>query len=347
MAVSEMSGKVQTVLGPIDPEDIGITLPHEHLLGYFKRMFTLPAEASQMAFTRAPITLETLPWIRSNYPNSYEALGLHDEEEVIKEVSMFYRAGGQTVVEASNIGLSRDPQGLVRISRATGLNIIMGAGYYVEPNQSEEWKQMSEDAMAEVIIKDIQEGVDDTGIKAGVIGEVGVSRTWTEAEKRSIRASAQAQRVTGAPILVHPISSPVEIAEWIAEAGGDVSRTIMSHLDVTIFDYETIKAVAETGCYIEYDKFGQEGSSQFPAKGFLPNDAQRLDTFIRLIEEGHLNQLVMSHDIAHRHQYTQNGGFGYVHIPKNVVPLMRAKGMTQEQIHTIIVENPKRVLPFA
>ena len=351
MAASEMSGKVHTVLGPIDPEDLGITLPHEHLLGHFKSQWSNPADASSMGLATQPITLENLDWIRNNYPHHYDTLGLYDEELVIKELSIYYRAGGQSVVEASTRGLGRDPLGLARVSRATGVNIITGAGYYLQRSQPLEWKQMSEDAMTEQIIKDVLEGIDDTGIKAGIIGEVACSPTPFEAELRSLRAGARAQGETGAALLIHPGTrdpdSLLKMIEIIAESGGDLRRTVMGHLDRVDPNVKTLKRMCESGCYVEYDKFGQEGSSQSAQKGTMPNDATRLDYIIQLIEAGHLDKILMSHDIAHKHQYSQLGGHGYVHMVKNVVPLMRAKGMTWEQIRAITVENPKQALTFS
>ena len=342
MTATELSGKIQTVLGVIDPNDLGITLPHEHLLANFKPIFLDPPEASQKGRAWGSITLEDLGWICCNWGSHWEHLGLFDEEAMIEEVSLFYRAGGKSLVEASNIGQQRDPMGLARISRATGLNIIMGSGYYVEPFQSEEWKQISEDAMAEQIMKDLLEGVGDTGLRAGIIGEVGCSSPWTETEKRSVRAAVRAQRETGAPLLIHPgrhPNAPQEITEVIAEAGGNLSRTIP--------DYKTVKKLAETGCYIEYDLFGLE-ATKYPFSPInMPNDGRRLDVIIQLIAEGHLGQILVAHDICFQNRLMQNGGHGYAHLLENVVPLMRRKGMTEEQINVIFIENPKRVLAFA
>ncbi|MFQ5933882.1 MAG: phosphotriesterase [Dehalococcoidia bacterium] len=350
MANSAVSGKAQTVLGLIDPEALGITLTHEHLLLDFKPLFVEPAEASQRDLAWQPITLENLGWIRYNWASHWGHLGLYDEEEIIEEVSLYYRAGGQSIVEASCVGMGRDPLGLARISRATGLNIVMGSGYYVESFQSEEWKQASEDSLVEEIIKDVTQGVGDTGIKAGIIGEIGCSWPWTDAEQKSVRAAARAQRETGAPLLIHPgrdPSAPKQITEVIAEAGGDLSRTIMSHIDRTIFDIDTVLDLAATGCYLEYDLFGLESAIYPLAPIDMPNDGTRVDHLIKLIEAGYGDRIVVAHDTAFQTRLVRYGGHGYAHLLENVVPIMRRKEMTQEQIDAIFVENPKRVLAFA
>lgn len=350
MAPSELSGKVQTVLGPIAPDTLGITMTHEHLLMHFKPLFVEPTEASQKGHAWKPITLDDLGWVRFNWASHWEHLGLYNEEEIIEEVSLYQRAGGLSVVEASSIGLGRDPLGLARISRATGLNILMGSGYYLENFQTEDWKTMSEDAMAEEIIKDVVEGVGDTGVRAGVIGEIGCSWPWIEAEKRSVRAAARAQQETGAPLLIHPgrhPSAPQQITDVIAEAGGNLTRTIMSHIDRTILDFETMRKLAETGCYLEFDLFGLESAIYPLAATDMPNDGRRVDFITQLIEAGHLEQIVVAHDTAFQTRLVRYGGHGYAHLLENVVPIMRRKGMTQDQINTIFIDNPRRVLPFA
>ena len=349
MSPSQLSGKVQTVLGPIAPDDLGVTLTHEHLLIHFKPLFAEPAEASRKGLSMSPVTIDDLGWIRANWANNYENLGLYDEETAIEEISRYYRAGGQSLVEASNNGIGRDPLALARISRATGLNIVMGSGYYVESFQPPDWRNKSEDSMVEEIVRDVEDGVGDTGIRSGIIGEIGCSWPWTEAEKRSVRAGARAQRETGAPLLIHPgrnPSAPGQIIEVIAGAGGDVSRTIMSHIDRTITDFETVKALAESGCYIEYDLFGLEATFYPLAPIEMPNDGQRVDFIIRLIEAGHLGQIVVAHDTAWKTRLVRYGGHGYAHLIESVVPIMRNKGMSQGQIDTIFVENPKRILAF-
>ena len=351
MSPSDRTGKVQTVLGAIDPDDLGVTLTHEHIFIHFKPLYVDPEEGSRKGVAMAPVTIDDLGWIRGNWANNYENLGLYDEAMMIDEVSRFYRAGGQSLVDATCNGIGRDPLGLARVARATGLNIVMGSGYYVEPFQPSGWTDKDEDTMVEEIIRDVEEGVGDTGVKAGIIGEIGCSWPWTEAEQRSVRAAARAQRATGAPLIIHPgrnPSAPQQIVEVIAEAGGDLSRTIMSHICRTISDFAVVKELAETGCYIEYDLFGAEQAYYPLAPDFtMPNDGARIDFITQLIQTGHLDQVVVAHDTAWKTRLKQFGGHGYAHLLENVVPIMRGKGMGQEQIDAIFIENPKRVLAFA
>lgn len=176
-----------------------------------------------------------------------------------------------------------------------------------------------------------------------------------------LRAAARAQKETGAPINVHPGNSPdspFEAIEVLSNAGADISRVVMSHIDLRILtqiNHDTRVKLGRTGCYLEYDQFGYEGwyprrmviSETNPIKADLPNDAGRINEIMALIEEGFLNQILISIDVCKKMSLCRYGGPEYAHILENVVPLMQEKGMTEDQIHTILIEKTKRMLQFA
>src|SRR5205814_8888143 len=126
-----LAGKALTVLGPVEADTMGLTLPHEHLLIDFAVMFKEPPAASDKGLAYQPVTLSNVGWVRQNFNANLDNLRLLDEQTALDEITLFRRAGGQTVIDPTNVSLSRDPLALTRISRATGLNIVMGAGYYV------------------------------------------------------------------------------------------------------------------------------------------------------------------------------------------------------------------------
>jgi len=268
----------------------------------------------------------------------------------------FKLAGGNSIVELSNIGLARDPEALARISRATGLNIIMGSGYYQAASHGPEMDAKTEDEITEEIVRDITVGVGNTGIRSGIIGEVGCSWPLTDNERKSLRASARAQRLTGAPLNVHPGHSeeaPMEIIKILSDAGADIGRTVIDHMERTLRNPDNRVELAKTGCYLEYDTFGREGYFQRRHVGGgtrivvdMPNDTQRINEIIELIDRGYLKQLLISHDICRKDKLRAYGGWGYDHILRNVLLVLHDKGMTEEQIHTILVDNPKRLLTF-
>ncbi|MBI3989935.1 MAG: phosphotriesterase-related protein [candidate division NC10 bacterium] len=351
MARSVLSGRVQTVLGPVASEAMGVTLPHEHLLVDISCVFTEPQAASDKALASQPVGLENLGWVRYHWTSNLDNLKLLDEPMAVEEALRYRWAGGQTIIDPTNIGLGRDPAGLARIARATGLQIVMGAGYYVGLTHPPEMGGKRDEELAQEIIRDVTEGVGETGIRAGLIGEIGCSWPWTENEQKSVRAAVWAQRETGAPLMIHPgrhEKAPMEILEVVRQEGGELHRTIMCHIERTITEPRQLFDLAATGCYLEYDLFGLE-SSYFPFNPAfdLPSDGQRMEQVTQLIEAGHLAQLLLSHDICTKVRLTKFGGHGYHHLLVNIVPRLRRKGLDEAAILTLLVENPRRAFTFA
>jgi len=353
MSRQKPSGKVQTVLGTIDAGDIGITLAHEHLLCDSSFRFNEPETATTRALTHAPVSIENLDWIKRNQNRCLDNLKLLNEEQAIAELLRFKKEGGGTVVDMGNIGLHRDPEGLARISRATGVNIIMGAGYYVGPSHPPELASKTMDEITEEIVHDITVGVGDTGIKAGIIGEIGCSYPLKDTEAKVLCAVARAQEATGAPVNIHPGQSqtaPIELIELLRDNGGDIDRTAMSHVENRHGnDIDLTLELAETGCIIEYDSFGNvQNPIKLPDKIMYGlSDWERIDCIKHLIDHEYLHQILVSHDVFNKTDLRQYGGPGYDHLLTTVVPLMRMKGITDEQIHVILKKNPEHTLQFA
>ena len=351
MSRGPMSGKALTVLGPVEPDQIGVTLTHEHLLIDFTPVLSRPTEASDIARMHEKVSLENLGWVRYYWTSSIDNLQLFDEDLAIKEARGFANAGGGTIVDMTSIGIARDPLGLARISRATGLNVVMGTGYYVGSTLPDGFEDQPVEDIAATIIRDIQEGVGNTGIRAGMIGEIGCSWPWTDAEKRSVHAAAIAQRETGAPVNIHPgrnDRAPMEIVDAMAARGADLSRTVMSHISRTIYDPVILRELAASGVYLEYDLFGQDSSYYpFAPATYMPGDHERIEQIEGLIDEGYVNRILMSHDVCTKHRLHAYGGHGWDHILNRVLPRMRAHGFSEEHLHTMLVDNPARLLTFA
>jgi len=354
MRQEELVGKAQTVLGIINADDLGITLPHEHLLTDLSSYFTEPTEAGDKSRAYEQMSMENRSWLLVNRSHNFYDNKLTDEDLAIKEVLHYKNAGGNTIVEMSNNGLSRDPLGLARISRATDLNVIMGAGYYLEVSHPPELATRAEEEITEEIVRDILVGVSDTGVRSGIIGEIGCSVPLAETERKVLRASAAAQRRTGAGINIHPSfrnDLVLEIIKILGDAGADLSRTVISHCDVGRFK-PIFHKIADAGCFIEFDTTGEPAvvvpDYLCPDDTILafPSDLERINEIKQLIDEGYLNQILISQDTCMRHSYITYGGHGYAHILNNVVPWMRRVGISNEQIQTMIVENPKRLLTF-
>jgi phosphotriesterase-related protein len=346
-----LAGRAQTVLGPVPADGLGITLPHEHLLIDFEVMFKEPAAASDKRLAHQPVTLANVGWVRQHFNSNLDNLRLLDEQTAQDEITLFQRAGGRTVVDPTNVSLARDPLALARIARATGLNIVMGAGYYVAAAHPADMDRRSEDSLVREIVREVTVGVGETGIRAGLIGEIGNTWPWTENEKKVVRAAVEAQRQTGAPLMLHPgrhETAPMQLVELVQKQGGDLRRTIMCHIERTIADERHLHDLAGTGVWLEYDLFGMENSYYPYNPDFdMPNDGGRMKQILSLIERGHRDQILMSHDIAYKRTLTKYGGYGYHHLLVNVVPRLRRKGVDDAGLRRLLVENPARAFVFA
>ena len=343
-------GLVQTVLGPVHPSELGATTTHEHLYIDFSFMYRPAQDSPSPELADAPITLEDLGWIRRNYYSNRSNLQLMDLDTTIREVSRYREVGGGAIVDATTTEIGRKPDALAQISTESGVHVIMGAGFYVEAAHPEDMDERSVEDLAREIIGDIVDGVEGSGVRAGIIGEIGCTWPLAPAERKSLSAAAIAQRETGAAILVHPgrhPDAPIEILELLANSGADVSRVIMGHLDRTVFEFGALQRIAESGCYLEWDLFGNEGSYYPLAEIDMPSDAQRLDFIKRVADAGYSDRVVIGQDIATKHRLVSYGGHGYGHILENIVPKMRRKGFSEDLIRAITVGNPARILAFA
>jgi len=347
----ESTKKAQTVLGLVHPDDLGITLPHEHLLIDMGIWFVEPKEAELKKRAFEPVSIENISWIMYNQYNNLDNLRLLDEDVAVNEAMLFKKEGGGTIVDVTSASFSRDLLSLKRISRATGLNVIIGSGHYVVSGaEMQSFDRRTEDELVEEIVTDILVGASNTETRAGIIGEIGCSWPLQDREKKSLRASARAQKRTGAAITIHPgrhENSPMEIIKVLDNAGADIDRVIMGHIDRTGFLPATIHEIAKTGCYLEYDIFG--GNPFYPLHFGVfnrPCDRERIEQIMELIDKGYLKQILISQDTCLKSKLVHYGGQGYAHILRNIVPQMLARGMTEEHIRTIMVENPSRFLCF-
>ena len=351
MAKTELKGKAQTVLGTVDPDSLGLTLMHEHLLTDLSVFFQEPEEATIREMAHQPLTLENLHWVRYNFFTNVDNLRFTDENLMTREARRFKIAGGQTIVEMSNNGLFRDPEGLARISRKTGLHVIMGSGFYIGEAQKNETLSMSEEEIAENIINDITVGVGTTRIKAGIIGEIGCNVPIDDFEVKSLRGAAIAQQETGAMLNIHPSHKDnlvLENVRIVKEARADLSRVVISHVDGWMFSTDIIQNLLDQGCCVEYDHFGFEG--YYPLyHGYhlnTPTDEDKIKDIMQFIAKGYIEQILAASDHCMKHLLASYGGGGYDHIIRNAIPLMKLNGMTDEQIETLLIKNPKRLLTF-
>ena len=243
---------------------------------------------------------------------------------------MMKHEGGDAIVELTCGGLSPDPAGLQRIAAGTGVHLIMGCGYYVNDYQDPKNHGRAVDDFADEMIGQILHGAWGTDVRAGMIGEIGCQAPWTATEKKVMQAALIAaarnrrgdQRPSRPRIPTSRRRSPTSSRRRASRPSASSSATSTA----PIFDEERLLRLADSGVTIEFDLFGQEASYYGLSDIDMPNDATRLRLIRALIEHGHLDRVVISHDICYRTRLASFGGHGYGHIFRNVVPMMGRRG---------------------
>jgi len=301
---------IQTVSGPIEPAAAGVTLAHEHVLVDGWEMF-----------------------------RSYDAI-LDDEQLAIEELRLLRIAGASTLVDCTTIGLGRDPGALRRVADASGVHIVMGAGWYRSPVYPSLVRESSVERLAVSLVEEITVGVADTGIRAGIIGEIGTERGRIgAAEERVFRAAALAQCQTGVSIWTHTTNAgelAQEQIDLLTSQGVPPDRIVVSHIGDRI-GFDPLARVAQTGVYLSIDNIGYVG-------GGYPPDAVRARNTARLVNAGHGGQVLLSGDTCTRGMLTAYDGPGYGRVLTAFVPLLRTEGVGEAAIHAMLVDNPARAL---
>lgn len=342
----------QTVLGPVPCSELGRVLPHEHLLIDLRGVaFQEPEDERGRSLARQPLSMERLGWVRRHWTSSLDNLVQLDEQLAIDELHAFAETGGGTLVDVTVPGIGRDPAALARISRATGVHIVMGAGSYVEPSHPADVRGSDAEALHDRVLREWRDGADGTDVRPGLIGEVGCSWPLHPRERVALEAMAAAQRSTGLPMMIHPGRDPRAVAEIIAivsAAGADLTRLILAHLDRGITPLEQLVELAGAGVYVEFDCFGLE-SSWFPPNARMAtlSDAQRLDIVRGLIDVGAGEHILLAHDICQKHRLTAFGGHGFGHLTGEILPWMHQRGFSEAETAMLFVDNPARALAVA
>ncbi|KAL5285020.1 PTER family protein [Megaselia abdita] len=303
---------IQTVLGPIDPNLLGRTLTHEHIAIDFRHFHCGPPCDELKSYFGNNITLENVGYLKQYPYSSLTNTILYDDETleaVKKDLYSYKKFGGDSIIENTNHGIKRDLEFMVDVSKATKVNIVAGTGHYVHSVQERDTLNLTIEQLADLYSKEMITGVEVPGrgmVKCGFIGEVGSVWPIHDFEARCIKATGEIQEVLGCGVSFHPgrdSKAPFEIVRQYLEAGGKADKCVMSHLDRTIFDIDELLEFAKLGTYVQYDLFGIECSYyQLNSTIDMPSDAQRINNFVKLVEEGFEDKLLIAHDIHTKHR---------------------------------------------
>jgi phosphotriesterase-related protein len=339
-----MTDQIMTVLGSIEPSELGVTLAHEHLL-FDLRCLWEPPPAERAHLADAELTDDNRDEILRDGYHSRRNLHLDDAGLAIDEITRFRDAGGRSVIDLTTIGLEPNPEELRRISAASGVHVVAGAGYYRRKTIPEPVDGLSIEALAEQLLEAVTIGFPGTTIRAGILGELGTDSPIRPFEERQLRAAARVQRGTGVAINVHPqiwAHEHLRILDILEEEGANLARVALSHCD-QLLEPEWHVKIAERGAMLCFDTFGSE--FVYESSGSRePTDAERIDGLRRLLDGGRADQLLLSHDMCTRLQLHRYGGSGFDHLLVDVVPALLEQGVPPDELDRMLVANPRRLL---
>jgi phosphotriesterase-related protein len=308
-----------TVRGPVPADQFGFTLTHEHVLIDLTNVFP----ANMLAFD----------------------FQLIDEDLAVEEVGRFVGAAAAFTPEGrpglvdvtTDARLGRRPDALRRVAEALDAHVVMACGRYREPWFEPEFERISTSALAELLVREIEVGVGDTGIRPGIIGELGADRDFVSpAEERVLRAAARAHARSGLPITLHARASRVGLDQLaiLGEEGMDLRRVVVGHSD-TYPDPDYHEALARTGAWVQFDTI----------RGKVPIVVERRTAFVlEMRRRGFLDRLLLSQDVCALSHLRAYGNTGYDYLPDGFTSHLREVGIADAELQQVFVHNPRAML---
>jgi len=330
---------VQTVLGTVDAADLGRTLVHEHLL-----IDLWPGSETGDPTADEPVSTATIGRVRTNPFGFRDNLVLDDPALAAAELAPFAAAGGRTVVDLTLPEIGRDPLALADLARRTGLNVVMGCGRYIAAARPPHLVDAPAERLRDEILADLHEGVDETGIRSGVIGEIGTSDPLHPDEARMLWGAGEAQAATGRGLAIHldPWGrNGHQVLDHALGAGADPDRIMLAHLDPALADLSYVRGLVARGVTVAIDIWGDEDA--YGGRG-MPTDDARIAAVLAAFDEGWADRLALSQDVCLKSQLRAHGGRGYAHLLATVTPRLRAAGLRDADLDLLFIDTPRRLL---
>ncbi|ALS38423.1 phosphotriesterase-related protein [Enterococcus rotai] len=256
-------------------------------------------------------------------------------EETVKEFKELYHKGVRNIVDVTNLDMKRNPLYVQKVAEASGINIVQATGFYTEkflPDIVTDWTVAE---LGKLMIKEIQDGIADTEIKAEIIGEIGSSKDgWTENEKKVFDASVIAHKETGIPITTHTTlgTNGHEQVQFFKENNVDLASVVIGHVDLS-GNLEYILKMLDQGVYVEFDTIGKEN--------YQP-DALRVSMLKKIEQRGLADQVFLSMDITRKSNMKYKNGIGYSYLLDTFVPMMKEAGISNDTVEKMLIHNPQR-----
>lgn len=343
---------VITVTGEVSGDKLGVTLAHEHIFADTSPDYREPPESVKAFLNTYGISLEdgvnlrNFGWLMREPQWSVNNQILDSYDDALEELAVARYAGVKSVLDPTPIGLGRDPAGLRRLSLALDMYIVTGTGYYRQAFHPPETATMTVEDIEAKMTREIMEGIDDTGVRAGVMGELGSSGgRIMDIEMRTLIAAGRVNKSTNVPIFIHKGGGrdlAMEILRVLKENGANLEKVHMCH----VCEAGYWKEIVDTGASVGLDQFGSTFNVDSEVE-MLPTDVERIRALKRIIDAGYGHKVLIGNDICMKMRLHKYGGWGYDHIQTNLLPYMHKEGITDDQLHMLNVTNPAKFLDTA
>lgn len=304
--------KIRTVNGDIAPDQLGITSCHEHLI-----------------------------WkVPEPYQDEDPDLGFNSIQAAIAETEYFKSAGGKSLVEMTTKEIGRSASELQRISVTTGVHIIAATGHHKHKFSHTTLQDLTKEQIISTILIEINTGIDNTNVRAGVIKAATSLNKAYESELKTIQAVGIAQQMCGAPVSTHTEagSFAIEQAKHLITSGVNPEKLLIGHLDRNL-SMDTYLSLAKLGVYLGFDQIGKEK--------YWP-DVERIKLIQYLIKAGYTQKILLSCDTARKskwHTYNPSAN-GPAYLLMDFVTAMRAQKINEADIETMLIHNPSEFFAF-
>lgn len=330
---------VESVTGPLTPDELGVTLPHEHV--YINMTLTTPQDgylnvademADELALYRAAGGTTVIDMTNGELSDYAAPIGWSDD---IREMQQNARTGSRSV---ANVLATKE------MAERTGVQVILGTGHYYDTYLDKTWfDRNSTNTIADFLIADLVDEIPGTGVRAGIIGEIASDLSHiTATEERSFRAAARASRETGAMISTHAATFPTGLAqlEIITEEGVDPSRVVIGHAD-TVKSVDYSLEIVRRGAFVEFDCLM---TCRIGGNLIRHQIDRRIDYLKALIDAGYAHRLLLSQDVCQRSHMRALGGPGYTFLFEEFRTLALEAGISAETLDQIHRDNPRRAV---
>lgn len=343
-------GTINTIKGIIDSSVINKICIHEHLLIDMTHEAISPTSEDALSLYNSKVCMDNICLLKKNPYLVYENLILDNVKMAVDELKYAEKAGVNLFIDLTSIGLGRNIVKLQDISNATNVNIVVGCGLFVHDSIPAKYANWSVEQISDLMLDEIQNGIEGTKIKPGIIGEIGTSEKVYQIEEKSLHAAAKAYDYSKLSVMVHTYpwsKAGLYAAQILLNDGVPAKKICVCHVDVT-FNYDYIIELLKLGVYIEFDDFGKEFEFEQQAGAFaggpFEKDISRVHMLKRLCEEGYTNRILLANDVCMKSLLRAFNGNGYYHVFTNIIPMMSDQQINEKSIRALISDNPYNFL---